>query len=68
MFGFSAKKPADSSKRTLGSGPPTMSVLLLEGESFPLDALRKQVGETTFAGKAASDIKLRDRGILSFAV
>lgn len=68
MFGFSAKKPAESSKRTLGKGPPLMCAILLERETFPVDALLKQVAKTKFAGKTASDVQLSDGGVFSFAV
>jgi hypothetical protein len=67
MFGFSKKK-ADSLKGKLGAGGPIISVLLLEGESFPVDAFLQQAAKTRIAGQAVSGINRDDGGVFSFDV
>ncbi len=68
MFGFFKNKQTDSSKRTLGPGGPIISALLLEGESFPVDAFLKQAAKTRIAGKAVSGIQRGDGAVFSFEV
>jgi hypothetical protein len=51
-----------------GDGSPIISVLLLEGESFPVDAFLKQVGKADIAGKTASKIDKGDGTVFSFDV
>src|SRR5438552_3116983 len=68
MFGFSKTKQADSPKGKLGPGGPIISALLLEGESFPVDAFLKQAAKTRVAGKAVSGINRGDGGVFSFDV
>jgi hypothetical protein len=68
MFGFFKKKRADSSRDKLGAGEPIISALLLEGESFPVDAFLKQAGKTRIAGKTVSGIKRGDGNVFSFSV
>lgn len=68
MFGFSKKKQADSPKRKLGPGGPIISALLLEGESFPVDAFLRQAAKTRVAGKAVTGINRGDGGVFSFDV
>jgi hypothetical protein len=68
MFGFFKKKPADSSKRKLGAGRPIISDLLLEGESFPVDAFLKQLAKTRIAGRAVSGIDRGDGAVFTFDV
>jgi hypothetical protein len=68
MFGFFKKRQADSSKHTLGPGGPILSALLLEGESFPVDAFLKQAAKTRIAGKTVSNIQHADGGVFSFEV
>jgi hypothetical protein len=68
MFGFFKKKQADSSKGKLGPGEPVIAVLLLEGDSFPVDAFLKDVAKARIAGKAVSDINRGDGAVFSFNV
>src|SRR5262245_24002177 len=68
MFGFFKKKQADSPKGKLGPGGPIISALLLEGETFPVDAFLKQAAKTRIAGQAASDVQRGDGGVFSFDV
>ncbi len=68
MFGFFKKKQPDSPKGKLGPGGPIMSVLLLEGESFPADAFLKQAAKGRIAGKAVSGINRGDGSVFSFDV
>jgi hypothetical protein len=68
MFGFFKKKQAKTSEDKLGSGPPIISALLLEGDSFPVDAFLKQVAKSRIAGKAVSNIDRGDGGVFSFDV
>jgi hypothetical protein len=68
MFGFFKKKQANSPKGKLGSGGPIISALLLEGESFPVDAFLKQAAKTRIAGEAVSGINRGDGGVFSFEV
>jgi hypothetical protein len=68
MFGFFKKKQADSFKDKLGAGSPVISALLLEGESFPVDAFLKQAAKTKMAGKSVSNIQRGDGGVFSFDV
>jgi hypothetical protein len=67
MFGFFKKKQADSPEGKLGPGDPIISALLLEGESFPVDAFLAEVAKTPIAGKTASGIK-RDGVVFSFSL
>jgi len=66
MFGFFKKKRAEEDK--LGSGEPVISALLLEGNSFPVDAFLKQAAKTRIAGKAVSNIERSEGGVFSFDV
>jgi hypothetical protein len=68
MFGFFKKKQADSPRRELGPGDPIISALLLEGDSFPVDAFLKQLAKAQVAGKAVSSISRGDGGVFSFDV
>jgi hypothetical protein len=68
MFGFFKKKQANSSEAKLEAGGPVISALLLEGESFPVDAFLKEVTKTRIAGNPASDIKRGDGRVFSFDV
>jgi hypothetical protein len=68
MFGFFKKKQADSSKGKLGPGGPIIVALLLEGDSFPVDAFLKQVASTRIAGKPVSGVKRSDGGVFGFEV
>ncbi|MFL5243296.1 MAG: DUF4261 domain-containing protein [Gemmataceae bacterium] len=69
MFGFFKKKRADSFKKgKLGTGSPIISVLLLEGESFPVDAFLKEAARKKIAGKSVSNIQRGDGGVFSFDV
>src|SRR5258708_7027395 len=67
MFGF-FKKQASSSQRKPGMGGPIITALLVEGETFPVEAFLAQVGKTRFAGKAVSDINRGDGSVFSFNV
>ena len=66
MFGFLKKKQADSSR--LGPGGPIICALLLETESFPVDAFLKQAAATRLGGKAISQITRSDGGVFGFNV
>jgi hypothetical protein len=68
MFGFFKKKRADSSKGKLGPGGPIIATLLLEGNSFPVDAFLEQAANTRIAGKAVSRINRAEGGVFSFDV
>ena len=68
MFGFFKKKQNDSPKDKLGSGAPVISVLLMEGDSFPADAFLQQAAKTKMAGKSVSNIQRSDGGVFSFDV
>jgi hypothetical protein len=68
MSGSSKKQRTDSPRGKLGPGGPIISALLLEGESFPVDALLKQVAQTLIAGNAVSDIDRGDEDVFSFNV
>jgi hypothetical protein len=65
VFDFFSKKQADSVK---GKPGPIISALLLEGESFPVDAFLEQVAKARFVGKAASRIERGDGHVFSFDV
>jgi hypothetical protein len=66
MFGFFKKKQTESSERKLGPGAPIISALLLEGETFPVDAFLKQAAKTRIAGNAVSGISRGEGGVFSF--
>jgi Domain of unknown function (DUF4261) len=68
MFGFFKKKRTDASKDEMGSGGPVISIVLVEGESYPVDALLKQAAKTRIAGNAVSNIRRGDGGVFSFDV
>jgi hypothetical protein len=68
MFGFFKKKKTNSSKDKLGRGVPVISALLLEGESFPVDAFLKQAATTKMVGKSVSNILRHDGGVFGFDV
>jgi hypothetical protein len=68
MFGFLKKKQPASSGGKLGSGEPIIAALLLEGDSFPVDAFLKQAAGTRIAGKAVSGIERGDGAVFSFNV
>jgi hypothetical protein len=68
MFGFFKKKQTDSSKDKQKAGEPVISVLLLEGDSFPVDDFLKEAARTPIAGKAVANIERSDGGVFSFNV
>lgn len=68
MFGFFKKKQADAPKTKLGRGEPVISALMLEGDSFPVDAFLKQAAKTPMAGKSVSNIQRGDGSVFSFNV
>ena len=68
MFGFFKKKPANSGERKLGTGGPIIAVLLLEGDSFPIDAFLKEAARTRIADKPVVGIKRDDSDVFSFDV
>src|SRR5262249_24686621 len=68
MFGFSKKKQPEPGADKHESGGPIIATLLLEGNSFPVDAFLKDVAKTRIAGKAASDIDPGKGGVFSFDV
>ena len=68
MFDFFKKRQSNSFKGKPGAGGPVISALLLEGESFPVDAFLKEVAETRFAGDPASSIERGDGSVFSFDV
>jgi hypothetical protein len=68
MFGFFKKKQANSSEDKLGPGGPVISALLLQGESFPIDAFLKEVAKTRIAGQRASGINRGDGSVFSFGL
>jgi hypothetical protein len=68
MFGFSRKKQADPPTGKLGPGGPIISALLLEAESFPVDAFLKQLAKTRIAGQRSGGIDRGDGGVFSFDV
>ncbi len=68
MFGFFKKKQAESSKSKLGPGGPIIAALLLEGDSFPVDAFLKQAAKTRMAGKTVSGVNRGDGVVFSFDV
>lgn len=59
MSGFSKKKRPNSRKDKPNSGAPIISVLLLEGNSFPVDLFLRKAARTKMARKA---VKKTDRG------
>ena len=68
MFNFFKKKQANISEEKLGTGRPVICALLLEGESFPVDAFLKQLAKTPIAGKPASGINRGNGGAFGFDV
>ncbi len=66
MFGFFKKKPAAPTRAKTESGGPVLSVLLLEGDSYPLEALQRELAKKQIAGKLPTEMELGDKGILSF--
>ena len=52
MFGFFKKNQTGASKDNLGSGGPVIGFLLLEGESFPVNAFLSEAAKTRIAGTA----------------
>jgi hypothetical protein len=68
MLGVFKKKQTESSRDKLGPGESVISALLLEGESFPVDAFLKQAAKTRIAGKSVSSIRPDDSGVFSFNV
>ena len=64
----SRKKQTDTPKGKPGSAGPLISALLLEGESFPVDAFLKGAAKTRIAGKAVTGIERDDDGVFSFNV
>ena len=66
MFGFFKKKQADSADGKLGPGGPIISALLLEGDSFPVDAFLGQAAKTKLAGESVSNIQNSNGGVVSF--
>jgi hypothetical protein len=63
----SLKKQPDSHKGKLGKGDPIISFLLLEEDSFPVDAFLEQTSKTRIVGKAVSDIGKRG-DVFSFSI
>jgi hypothetical protein len=68
MFNFFKKKQVGLSEAKLGSGKPIITALLLEGNTFPVDAFLKQVTKARLASKAVSAIDRGDGGVFSFSV
>jgi hypothetical protein len=68
MFGFFKKKQPASSRDKPGPGGPVIAALLLEGDSFPVDAFLKDAARTRIAGKAVSAVNRGDGGVFSFEV
>jgi hypothetical protein len=58
----------DSSAAAPSKGEPVISALLLEGDSFPIDAFLKKAAKTKFMGKSASNINPGEEGVFSFDV
>src|SRR5262249_50314809 len=50
------------------NGAPIISALLLEGESFPVDAFLKQVNKTKFLGESATNVDRGDGIVFSFNI
>jgi hypothetical protein len=67
-MGFPKKKQSDSPKAKREPGGPVISVLLLEGDSFPVDAFLKQVAKKRIGGRAVSGIERDEGGVFSFNV
>ena len=68
MFGFWKKKQPAAAEGKLGTGTPVIAALLLEGDSFPVDAFLKQLAAKRVQGKAVSGIKPDEGGVFSFSV
>jgi hypothetical protein len=70
MFGFfkKKKKQAESPKGQPKPGRPIISALLLETESFPVDAFLKDAAGKRIAGKAVSGINRGEGVVFSFEV
>jgi len=62
------KKRKVPTKREAGSGDPVYSVVLLEGDSFPVDKFLKQAAKLRIDGKAVSGIERDKNGVFSFNV
>jgi hypothetical protein len=68
MWGLFKRKQVDAAKDKVGAGEPIISVLLLEGESFPVDAFLKLAAKTRIAGKPASGIQRGDGRVFGFTL
>jgi len=68
MFGFFKKQRADSSQGKLGHGRPIIAVLLLKGDSFPVDAFLEHATNARIAGKAVSGVRRSEGGVFGFDV
>ncbi len=67
MFGLFKKKQSGSQGKP-SSGGPLIAALLLEGDSFPVDAFLEAAAKTRIAGHAVSEIKRGDGDVISFNV
>jgi hypothetical protein len=68
MFGSAPPTPARPAQGKLGSGKAIITALLLEGNSFPVDAFLNDVAKERISGATASDINRGDGGVFSFNV
>lgn len=60
------KKQTNPPGANLGPGTPIGSFILLEGESFTIDSLLKQLARMRVAGKAVSSVKWDEESLFSF--
>lgn len=67
MFSLFKKKQAAPNDK-LGRGAPVISAILLEGDSFPVEAFLKQAAKIKMAGNAVSNIESGDGSVFSFEV
>ncbi len=68
MFGLFKKKKADSARDKPHPGGPIISALLLEGDSFPVDAFLKEAAKARITGKSVAKIQRAEGGVFSFEV
>jgi hypothetical protein len=74
MFGFfkkkqpEAKPPSQQAGDRLGPGGPVISIVLLESESFPVEAFLKTLASSRIQGKPVTNIQHRDGAVFSFDV
>lgn len=68
MFGFGKRKQAGATRAEGTRGDPVISAVLMQGTTFPFDALQQRLSNFAIVGTKPSGLQLEKDGILTFNV